>query len=257
MKRMIKEHIDLARLWQIARKVDALETLDLEPGNEKSARRVRLAVAYDEAFCFYYQDNFDILRAAGAELIFFSPLHDDKLPDNINGLYLGGGYPELYAAQLSQQKGILEDIQKAHKHGMPIYAECGGLMVLTQTITDLQGHLYPMCGVIPGNALLQSHLSMGYRLVTAEQDTLLLKRGEQTRGHEFHYSTWEKEARFASPAYSITSKSGHTETKEGYVSGNLCASYVHLHFGSVPHAAQRFVDACASWTGNLPQEVQR
>lgn len=243
---LIARHVDLDGLLAIARRAPAFtvdETL-LAPYEPAPRRIVRLAVARDEAFCFYYEDNLDLLRAAGAEIVFFSPLHDTALPEGVAGLYLGGGYPELYAGELARNEAMRVAIRKAHRAEMPTYAECGGLMFLTQGIVDLEGQRHPGVGLLPGYSQMHRRLKMGYRLVRACRDSLLLRRGEQMRGHEFHYSDWVARPPELSHAYEITSRRGEEARLEGVAQGNLLASYIHLHFGARPSLAARFVQAC-------------
>ncbi|MCL5995325.1 MAG: cobyrinate a,c-diamide synthase [Chloroflexi bacterium] len=252
---MMASHLDLDRVWAIARDVKTLEIAPAQyPDGMDSPhahQSVRIAVARDEAFCFYYEDNLDLLRTAGAEIVFFNPLRDTMLPEGVHGIYLGGGYPELYAAQLAQNKPVLDAIRAAHKAGMPIYAECGGLMALVERLVDLSGQVHWMAGVIPGMARMQRRLTMGYRLVTARRDTPLLRAGEQTRGHEFHYSDWDSSGFDpADYAYEIAPREGHEGDErrlEGVARSHLLASYVHLHFAAYPAMATRFVEACANF----------
>jgi len=248
---LVAEHINLDAVWRLARGAGPIE-IDLpDPGGygdegEPPASIVRLAVARDEAFCFYYEDNLDLLREAGAEIVFFSPLRDKSLPQDTAGLYLGGGYPELYGAQLAANEAMRDAIARASEAGMPIYAECGGLMVLTQSLTDLEGNIYPMAGVLPGRARMRERLRMGYRQVKAIRDCLLLRKGETTRGHEFHYSDWV-DHRAPPAAYEVAPRRGERAWTEGYAQRNLLASYVHLHFGSHAALARNMVRACARW----------
>jgi cobyrinic acid a,c-diamide synthase len=153
---------------------------------------VRIGVARDEAFCFYYADNLDALRAAGAEVVWFSPLRDAVLPPGISGLYFGGGYPEIYAAALSANRPLLAAVREAHAQEMPIYAECGGLMYLTEALEDAEGQRHPMVGLVPGVCRMERRLVMGYREVRLAADGLLGAAGQRLRGHEFHYSTWQR-----------------------------------------------------------------
>lgn len=243
--RLVREHVNLQRVWQLA---STAQPLPVERGvaHERAQIRTRVAVARDAAFCFYYEDNLDLLRAAGAEIVFFSPLYDERLPEGSAGLYLGGGYPELYAAQLATNGAMRAAIRSAVDDDLPTYAECGGLMVLTESITDLEGETHPMVGVLPGRAQMKQRLTMGYRRVTACQDTLLLAAGNETRGHEFHYSDWEAPADLRR-AYDIVPRAREETRREGYARGNLLASYVHLHFGSSEAIAPRFVEACVRW----------
>ncbi|MEA3349860.1 MAG: cobyrinate a,c-diamide synthase [Chloroflexota bacterium] len=243
---IVSRYINLDKLNTIARQTQTL-TIETRAHDGPQETFVRIAIARDEAFCFYYQDNLDRLEAAGAEIIPFSPLHDEGLPADIDGVYLGGGYPELYAQKLSQNQNLRQSLGAAHQKEMPIFAECGGLMVLTESITNLEGEMHSMYGVIPGRLKMQSRLRMGYRQITARRDSILLKRGEQTRGHEFHYSDWVEQTDDLSHAYEINSRRGEGTRLEGFAQGNLLASYVHLHFCAHPYLAKNFVQACARW----------
>ena len=248
---LVERHLDLERLLDIARSASPLEIdggLPLIPPRPLA----RLAIARDEAFCFYYEDNLDWLRAAGAELVFFSPLHDETLPAGIDGIYFGGGYPELYARPLSANHSMMQAIRHAAGRRMPIYAECGGLMYLTESVTDLEGEVHPMVDVAPGRTQMADQLTMGYRRVETVQDTLLLGRGKETRGHEFHYSDWVDRPDDLSPAYRVSPRLGESVRVEGYASDNLLASYVHLHFGSHPDLARNFVEASIRWRKGYP-----
>jgi len=238
---VVSEHIDMARLWQIAQSAAAFEVQGAIDPSPTVTESVRIGVARDEAFCFYYEDNFDLLRQAGAELAFFSPLHDEKLPENIAGLYLGGGYPELYAAELADNTSMMEAIRQAIDSNMPTYAECGGLMFLTESITDLEGAVYPMIGVVPGRSQMVGKLTMGYRRVTAVTDNILLPADAETRGHEFHYSDWVERPEDLGHAYRVSPRMREQVRQEGFVSGNVLASYVHLHFGANQQLASNFV----------------
>lgn len=245
-QRLISKHIDLEKLATIADQAPDF-TIDQNGLPDPDNRKVRIAVARDEAFCFYYEDNLDLLRAAGAEIVFFSPLHDDQLPEDISGLYFGGGYPELYAGELAEKHSLRTAIQRAHAKDMPIYAECGGLMALTQNLTDLEGQQHTMFGLMPGNSRMCERLTMGYRHISARADSILLHQGEQARGHEFHYSDWHDYPAEIDHAYDISSRLEGDLRPEGYQKGNLLASYTHLHFGSKPAIAQNFVKACSEW----------
>jgi cobyrinic acid a,c-diamide synthase len=208
----------------------------------------RIAVARDKAFSFYYQDSLDLLAAWGAELVPFSPLEDTKLPPDVSGLYIGGGFPELYAADLAKNKSIRREIKLAAERGMPVYAECGGLMYLGGSIKDLEGNEYPMVGAIPVSSQIDSpRLSLGYRTVQALGDGPLLRRGEIVRGHEFHWSVPEKNAETPN-AYSVIDKG---KRREGFHNMNLLASYIHLHLGSLPSMAVRFIENCQKFRQEL------
>ncbi len=251
---VVAAEVDLARVRELARAAAGLAlpdgcTASAPPAG--GAAPARVAVARDEAFCFYYEDNLDLLRAAGAEIVPFSPLRDERLPSGAGGVYLAGGYPELYAAQLAANRPLRQAIRAAHNVGMPIYAEGGGLMYLTEGIITEAGEEYPMVGLLPGRSRLTARLTLGYRVVTAQHDSLLLRHGEEVRGHEFHYSEWAGRPADAPPAYRITGRQGGDERDEGYACANLLASYVHLHFSARPELAGRFVEACRDWQAGL------
>ena len=245
-KAAIKSHVDLDRVRTIAQSAPALNLTAPLPLPAKSGG-VRIAVARDDAFCFYYEDNFDLLRAAGAEIVFFSPLQDEALPAGSAGLYLGGGYPELYAAQLSANTRLLAAIRTAVEGGMPTFAECGGLMVLSESLMDQDGAQHTMIGALPGQVRMTGKLVMGYREIETRRDTLLTQAGGVMRGHEFHYSEWIQPDGPADNPFTVRQRSGERLPQEGFASQNLLASYVHLHFASNPEMATNFVSACQKW----------
>ncbi len=205
--------------------------------------RCRIAVARDEAFNFYYEDNLELLVEAGAELAFFSPLADPALPAGTAGLYIGGGFPEVYAGRLAENAGLRRALAAAIADGLPTYAECGGLMYLTGSITDLDGRAHPMVGALPGRSVMTGRLTLGYREVVTACATWLAPAGVALRGHEFHYSDWIERPADLPAAYRIATAAGQPERREGYASGNLLASYIHLHWGANPELAARFVAA--------------
>jgi cobyrinic acid a,c-diamide synthase len=205
--------------------------------------RARIGVARDKAFSFYYQDNFDLLREHGADIIPFSPLLDAELPENLDGLYLGGGYPELYADVLSRNATMLAAIRAFAEAGKPVYAECGGMIYLGQSLALLDGHSYSMAGVLP----LQFEMTLqlvhfGYVQVEFTEDCLLGKKGTTVRGHSFHCS--RVQARCSIPtAYRLNYSLSGREEPEGFHLKNVLASYVHLHFRGNPTLAPSLVAA--------------
>lgn len=254
---IITEYFDLDRIIEFAQGNERtqlpLESFPSKIVNHQS--KIKIAVARDPAFSFYYEDNLDLLREAGAEIAFFSPLVDTDLPSGTSGLYLGGGFPEIYAKQLAANKLLHKNLQTAHQNQMPIYAECGGFMYLTQSITDLQNQTHPMVGLVPGTVQMEQRLArMGYRLVETPTGNFLLPPGITTRGHEFHWSSWsvDNHQRNVPPAWQIRPRQEGLETRpDGYADGNLIASYVHLHFAHKPILAENFVKACAKWAKQL------
>jgi cobyrinic acid a,c-diamide synthase len=231
--------------------------------------RVKIAVARDEAFCFCYPENLELLQAVGAEIVPFSPLHDPTLPPGIDGLYLPGGYPELHAEQLAQNEGLIREIREAAVAGLPVYAECGGLIYLTQGIVgadpcacpDSGEHagspLYRLLGIFPAVArMLPQRKALGYREVTFSRDTILGPARTVARGHEFHYSEIVMPPGIAR-VYHLTRADGTVLGEEGFVSGNVLGSYVHLHFGSNPQVAANFVNFCLNNRCHRGTETQR
>jgi cobyrinic acid a,c-diamide synthase len=209
---------------------------------------VRIGVARDSAFCFYYEDNLEIMASCGAKPVAFSPIADRELPQDLDGIYLGGGYPELYAQQLSENRGLRRQIRDQSAAGMPIYAECGGLMYLCREVSNLDGESYPMCGCLPFQTRMLDRLkALGYREVTLSADSLLGPAGLTLRGHEFHYSEISGGGPEVATDYRILSRAGVAATPEGYRVRRTLGSYIHLHFGSNPGAAGHFVSSCQAY----------
>ncbi len=205
-------------------------------------KRVRLAYALDDAFHFYYEDNLDLLRGLGVELIPFSPLCDHTLPDGINGVLLGGGFPEIFAAELDKNTAMRQAIRDFHAAGGFIYAECGGFMYLSESITDDAGKTHQMCGLVPGHTAMTGRLrSLGYREARSLEDSLWGAAGTLLRGHEFHWSdiTFERQV---TPLWQAARADGGESHPAGYRDGNLYASYIHLHFASNPAAVAKLVE---------------
>jgi len=191
---------------------------------------VRIGVARDTAFHFYYQANLDYLRQNGAELVEFSPINDAAIPNGIDALFFGGGFPEVFADALSQNQSMRAGIRSAIQSGMPCYAECGGLMLLSEELISLDGKRYPMAGVVPGAVEMTSRLHhFGYCTASG------LPSAPEFRGHEFHYSRWQLEGETAN-LWNVRRNRLGSSRREGYSVKNLHASYVHLHF-STSHGA--------------------
>jgi cobyrinic acid a,c-diamide synthase len=217
----------------------------IPPGPPERREVVRLGVARDRAFCFYYQENFRHLVAAGAELVPFSPLADAALPEGLDGLYLGGGYPELSGERLAANTDLRRAVRDFCLAGRPVVAECGGFMYLMQSLTDPDGHEHPMAGVFPFQAVMGPRLAaLGYRQVTTRAETPLGPAGTVLRGHEFHYSSLTRDDGDVPAVYALSGRLGDLDDREGFLVGQTLGSYVHLHFGGNPHAARHFVAAC-------------
>lgn len=240
----IQQHVDMDAVFDLARQAPPL--VSVSPPIPAQPTHVRLAVAQDDAFAFYYADNLDLLRRTGAELVPFSPVAGDDLPANVSGVYLGGGYPELHAAAIAANERLREQLRDGAAAGLPIYAECGGLMALTETLIDGDGVAHPMLGLLPGTVRMVNGFTLGYRLLTANVPSLLLEAGETACGHEFHYSVWDAPATVRN-AYMAAPSEAEPGHPEGWAFGSVLAAYSHVHFASNPKMAERFVTRCAAW----------
>lgn len=241
-----EETIDLDRIEELARSAsefvrdDEIATPRLTP--DASRLTVRVGIAYDQAFCFYYPDNLELLEAEGAELVRFSPLNDQVLPD-VDMLYLGGGYPELYGERLAGNVTMRTAIRKFAERGGTIYAECGGMMYLTQAIRDFAGRSHEMVGLFPAEAVMQQQgLTMGYRTMELSQGCILGAAGAIARGHEFHYSTLVPKGSL-DYACALRDAQGNSKGQDGLSVGNTMALYTHLHFASQPQIAKSLVSS--------------
>ncbi len=231
----VSKHIDLDRILELC-----TLTPPSPPAIPKVKNRCRIAVARDRAFCFYYEDNLDLLRTEGAELVFFSPLIDSSLPENIDAVYLGGGYPELYAKELSANHSMIETIIKWVENDGLVYAECGGFMYLTEGIVDTADTFHPMAAVFPVKARMQkSRTSLGYRQVTTRDRSCFGPTGTILRGHEFHYSAIDTMPDHIKRIYQV-----NNDTREGYCHKNVLGGYMHLHFGYCPQMVTQFIKNC-------------
>lgn len=239
---IIQENFDLTYLYDIMgrQKVTYDEASLL--GLKRNESDVKIAVAKDDAFHFYYEENLELLEQSGAELVYFSPLEGDKLPEDVHGLYIGGGFPEQYAKQLSEQRQTMVSIKEAIKKGLPTLAEGGGFMYLTNSITDFENKTYAMTGLISGDVKMESRLvGLGYRTAKGNKNNFLLGAGESAKGHVFHYSSFTPSDELMS-AYQVSGRRG--EAEDGVAKYNLVASYTHLHFASSPSLAKRWVSEC-------------
>lgn len=212
--------------WEKFLEVTRVDPIASKECQKTSLKLFRIGVARDEAFSFYYEDNFDLLEEAGAELCFFSPLWDQKLPENLDLLYFGGGFPELYAKRLSDNRAMIESVRRFYHDGGRIYAECGGLMLLAEFFCDAQGEEHALVGLVPGKIRMAERLqNFGYKELESASETFLFSEGEKLKSHEFHHSVWDGEGKHT-PVYRIDGRA------EGFAAERLIASYQHLHFGS-------------------------
>jgi cobyrinic acid a,c-diamide synthase len=246
--RIAEQWLDLDAIMEFARSATPLTRFagELWPRREAVSPRCRIGIAYDEAFHFYYEDNLRRLEAAGAELARFSPVRDARLPD-VDGLYFGGGYPEALAAQLSSNREMIGAVREFSRSGRPIYAECGGLMYLTEGIRTLDGYSWPMASIVAGEAVMSARLqALGYVEVETRGRSILGPAGLLLRGHQFRYSTLEPAPANIDRVYSVRPRWGGAPFDEGYRVGSVLASYVHVHWASNPRAAEEFVKSCAA-----------
>ena len=212
-------------------------------------KSLKIAIAYDRAFNFYYQDNFDILRQLGAELIFWSPLADYSIPEDVAGFYFGGGFPEMFAEELAANTAVKQQLQKLITRNIPVYAECGGLMYLCDRLIDLQGKIWDMVGVIPTTATMTPRLTLGYRQVFPLNNSSL-SQSFSFWGHEFHRSKLTAIA--SQPLWQIKSYSPHSKkVAEGWQIGNVSASYIHLHFGESQNLLKNWLNCCRDFKNQL------
>jgi cobyrinic acid a,c-diamide synthase len=240
---IIEDSINLDKLLDALPDMDPARTSAVEGAG--ADQPVRIAVARDNAFCFYYQDNLDLLEAQGAKIVNFSPLSDDDLPQDVSGLYFGGGYPELFAGKLADNRGLRDRIREQSRAGMPIYAECGGFMYLCEELVDLNRQRYPMVGCFPFATKMFPRLkALGYREVTLTQDTPIGRKDVRIRGHEFHYSELTRLAPDIQTVYRVADRTGLDRPPGGYQINQTLGSYNHLHFGSQPAVAGHFVASC-------------
>ena len=234
-----EEHIDWPRLLALCEKEPP--ALPVQP--ETPPARVRIAVAQDEAFCFTYAETLEAFRDAGAEVVFFSPLRDTALPENIGGLYLPGGYPELHARELSENTSLLREIKQKIESGLPTAAECGGFLYLGQSLTDAEGQSWPMAGVLPGEAKDAGRLvRFGYATLSADSDSLLFRAGESFPIHEFHH--WDSTAN--GTALAAKKPVGGAAWRCGFVDEHFYAGFPHLYWAGTP-LPQRFAAAAENY----------
>ena len=234
-----EEHIDWPRLLALCEKEPP--ALPVQP--EMPPARVRIAVAQDEAFCFTYAETLEAFRDAGAEVVFFSPLRDTALPENIGGLYLPGGYPELHARGLSENTSLLREIKQKIKSGLPTAAECGGFLYLGQSLTDAEGQSWPMAGVLPGEAKDAGRLvRFGYAALSADSDSMLFRAGESFPIHEFHH--WDSTAN--GTALAAKKPVGGAAWRCGFVNEHFYAGFPHLYWAGTP-LPQRFAAAAENY----------
>ena len=264
LSQVLEESVDVERLLELGRgpqrrhesgadQEDGAGRED-EAGREDRAGRKKkqgeetfcLAAAMDEAFCFYYQENLELLRELGARIVPFSPLRDEKLPEQTDGILLGGGYPELYAAELGENRSMREFIRRAAEEGIPILGECGGYLYLLEELEGEDGNMYPMAGVFSGSGKREERLRhFGYVTVQTGADSSYLKKGQQIRGHEFHY--WHCQKDETEGAMEAKKPLGGKKWPAMRIKHQVTAGFPHLYYPSLPEFAERFARACMEY----------
>jgi cobyrinic acid a,c-diamide synthase len=245
---MIAETIDIESLLELSQAKPFIFNISKSLFEQNAKKTVKIAVAKDEAFHFYYPENLEIMEAFGAEINYFSPLNGEPIPENVDGLYIGGGFPEEFAETLSNHENVIESIRQAIQKGMPTFAECGGFMFLTKSIELTDGRKIPMAGIIDGEIKMHKKLvSLGYREIFGLQGNFIFDSDDIARGHEFHYSSFHPSSDIM-PAY--LSKHRDNVQEEGVIMGNLVAGYTHIHFASCPHIVEKWINKCVGWKNN-------
>lgn len=241
----VQDHVNIGKIAEIAEAAEELEVTS--PPETPNKDTTVIGVARDNAFSFYYQENLDRLRRAGAKLEFFSLLEDTSIPSMVNAFYVGGGYPEVFARQLSENHSMLKSLKKKAEDEMPIYAECGGLMYLTKSVEDLDGVRREMVGLLDAETRMEKKLVLSYTLAQTVRSNLLTRKGDAVRGQEYHFSSIRNVPDDARFAYTLKRGVGLGNGHDGWTSHNVLASYMHTNFASDEHMAERFVDAAMKY----------
>ena len=244
----VENQINLDELVALANSAETLKNIS-QPSNYKlpATHYPLLAVAKDEAFNFYYAESLRELEKLGAEIIFFSPLYDKLLPKNIDGLILGGGFPEIFADKLQENKSMRDSIKNFAENNFPIFAECGGYMYLMKSIKNFDGEIFEMCGVIPNCAEMTKKLQMvGYVSATLKKNCVIGKVGDKIRAHEFHFSVEADNLADKNIFHCEKLRTGKNYFA-GYAEKNILASYLHIHFAGCPSVAKNFVETCKTF----------
>lgn len=239
----MKEQIDIDKIISIANNAPKLQ---IKTKNISKKIDTTIAVALDESFNFYYADNLDILRSFGAELKFFSPVNEKHIP-NADGLYIGGGFPEVIADKLEKNSSMLKSIRKIAMDGMPIYAECGGLMYLTRSITKFEGKKYKMVNLFDADTIMNKKLVLNYTEAKVVNSCVVANTGKTIRGHEFHYSRIENASNDSRFGYQLSKGVGINGCNDGFIEYNTLASYMHMHFAN-RNLVENLLVACKKYS---------
>ena len=232
------DYIDIEKIIEIGTKTSSLPKM---PQEANARQRAKIAVAMDESFNFYYRENLDSLRRAGASLVFFSPIHDKKIP-SCDGLYIGGGFPEVKGESLERNNSMKKEIKKKAEEGLPIYAECGGLMYLTRSIRYKEKK-FKMIGLYEADTAMQKKLKLNYTKAKVSRPCVVSRANSILQGHEFHFSELESVSKDSTFAYEMEIGIGINKKRDGMLQYNTLASYMHMHFAQ-PNVAKTFVDNC-------------
>ncbi len=244
---MVLDTIDIDRLVNIADSAGNFPEYNKSIFTERGrSLEVTLAVARDNAFCFYYQDDIDLFEMLGAKIIEYSPLADKSLPDGIDGIFMGGGFPELFADRLSKNESMRGSILEMHKQGTVIYGECGGMMYLMEKLIDGEGRSFNMSGVLNGTSRMENRRQgLGYVIVDATCDNIICNNGDTFRAHEFHWSKLQDVPDNTIFAYNTRKSNGNRAGVDGICKSNVMASYTHIHFCSNPKLAVNLLSSMA------------
>ncbi|HSP64606.1 MAG TPA: cobyrinate a,c-diamide synthase, partial [Candidatus Deferrimicrobium sp.] len=240
----VERHCDLALIERLMRRARPVHASNLPHARGRAGERVRVGVAFDDAFCFYYAENLELLEDAGAQVVTFSPLEDHTLPRDLDALYIGGCVSEMFVPRLAANHSFIESVRRAHARRVPIYAESGGLMYCARTLHTSDGNVHAMASLVPFDVALEAGLlHTGYRELRLAADSILGDAGTTLRGHEFHFARPLAGVPAGTHAYSVHDVEGEPLGCEGWSTPTMLASLVHLHFGQDPRLAERLVAA--------------
>lgn len=250
LSRIAEDNLLIDKIIDFSKRADDLQVCKINY-SKIDDNVIKIAVAYDRAFCFYYEENFQLLREMGCEIVYFSPLFDKKLPDGSSGLIIGGGYPELYAKKLSENASMLEDIREKIGKKMPVIAECGGFMYLQKFIEDTKKNSFEAVGIFDGYAFKTEKLQrFGYVDLIAKNDCMLCKKGEKIAAHEFHY--WDCTS--CGDGFTAKKLNGGASYDCAFSSENMYAGFPHLYFYSDPKIAENFIKKCLEFRDKNEQD---
>jgi cobyrinic acid a,c-diamide synthase len=247
--KFIQEKLNINQIYELAKSAGPLPQIEEKKEKQapKQKTKVKIGVAFDEAFNFYYPSNLNLLSQLGAEIIRFSPVHDKTIPQDVGGLYIGGGFPEMFLQQLEANQTMRKSILQAINSDMPVYAECAGLMYLTKTVSDFDGKTFQMVGALDGNTKMTQKTLVTYSDTKVIAPNILSQTGATVRGHEFHNSVITEIPADAEFAYQMLMGEGIRDKKDGWIKNNALASYMHIQFAQNDMIAERFVDKCRNW----------